>query len=479
MKPSEREFFTTVREAIFANPFGPKRVELDRSAARMPENAALAEILDRLVAKVGGTIAAVEQRDGGRALGRDDLELLKFGKLFYIFHLFCDRYDEHIRTQIKSGEECCRLNFGRDVMSMLHNSGIPEVDIVRFVSLFFQMRRAYYFISRIAGKSDCVMELRRTLWNNVFTGDIRLYDRYLWDRMEDFSTMILGETGTGKGMAAAAIGRSGYIPYNDKTHTFSESFAKTFVSINLSQFPEQLIESELFGHKKGAFTGAVENHHGIFARCSPCGAIFIDEIGDVAVPVQIKLLQVLQERSFSPVGSHRQEKFSGRVIAATNKNLETLLKTGEFREDFYYRLCSDVIEVPPLRQRLAENPEELRELLDVVVRRITGEESDELIEKTYDYILRHQPENYQWTGNIRELEQCVRRFLLKNSYDWQQAHPADNRAGVTLNNKLTAQQLLAQYSAYLYRQHGTYEEVARIMDLDRRTVRKYIQSQGS
>jgi len=144
------------------------------------------------------------------------------------------------------------------------------------------MRRAFYFIKSIAGKSPCVQELRKSLWNNIFTNNIELYDSYLWNKMEDFSTMLLGETGTGKGLAASAIGRSGFIPFNEKRSRFQESFAKTFVSINLSQFSEQLIESELFGHKKGAFTGAIEAHQGIFSHCSPFGAIFIDEIGDVS-----------------------------------------------------------------------------------------------------------------------------------------------------------------------------------------------------
>src|SRR5213594_4209634 len=97
-----------------------------------------------------------------------------------------------------------------------------------------------------------------------------------------------------------------------------------FIALNLSQYPETLIESELFGHKKGAFTGAIEAHDGLFTRCSSYGAIFLDEIGEVSAPVQIKLLQVLQERTFSPVGSHEKLKFRGRVIAATNKPLEHL-----------------------------------------------------------------------------------------------------------------------------------------------------------
>src|SRR5436309_805666 len=124
-----------------------------------------------------------------------------------------------------------------------------------------------------------------------------------------------------------------------------------------SGFPEE--RAERFGHRKGAVTGAVEHHEGVFERCNAHGALFLDEIGEASIPVQIKLLQVLQERTFTALGGHEKKRFSGRVIAATNRPLAALRRDGRFRDDFFYRLCSDVIEVPTLRQRIAESPAEL------------------------------------------------------------------------------------------------------------------------
>src|SRR5438067_10303905 len=203
---------------------------------------------------------------------------------------------------------------------------------------------------------------------------MRGYEAGLWNRMEEFSTLLLGETGTGKGSAAAAIGCSQFIPYRPGERRFVTNFADSFIAINLSQFPETLIESELFGHRKGAFTGAIDHHQGVFERCSAHGALFVDEIGEVSIPVQIKLLQVLQERTFTPLGGREKQRFSGRVIAATNRALLDLRGDGRFREDFFYRLCSDVIEVPTLRQRTAESPTELELLVRLLVERITGVE---------------------------------------------------------------------------------------------------------
>jgi transcriptional regulator with GAF, ATPase, and Fis domain len=360
-------------------------------------------------------------------------------------------------------------------MEELIGYGFERSDACRYVGMFYQIRRAYFFISKVlVGDSACMKQLRARLWENIFTHKIEWYECCLWNRMEDFSTLLLGETGSGKGAAAAAIGRSGFIPFNPQIQKFEESFTRAFVSINLSQYPEALIESELFGHRKGAFTGAIEKHDGIFSKCSPHGAIFLDEIGDVSIPVQIKLLQVLQERTFSPVGGHEKIRFEGRVIAATNKSLDTLRREGTFRDDFYYRLCSDVITVPPLRQRIRESSHELDMLVSHLLQRICGKD----LHLPMLEVLRREPgKNYAWPGNVRELEQAIRRIMLTGAYAGDDG--VESREEIALGHaveagSLSARELVEKYCRDLYDQYGNYGEVARRTGLDWRTVKKNI-----
>jgi DNA-binding NtrC family response regulator len=481
----DRRFFTLVAQAVFTNPFSEKRKEVDALIAGkktdpgpydslkfIPFMPRLARRLERLQEEGMGRIDPLEG---------EDRKVMKYTWLFYIYHRYLERLDELIQSQVQEGETPTQVPFARELLGELVSKGLKREEALRFFALFYQLRRAFYFIVKgLVGSSPPMKRIRFSLWNNIFTHDISLYDLHLWNRREDFSTLLLGETGTGKGTAAAAIGRSGCIPFNERRNCFEESFTKTFLAINLSQYPETLIESELFGHRKGAFTGAVEHHEGIFSRGSPFGALFLDEIGEVSIPVQIKLLQVIQERTFSPVGSHVTKRFEGRVIAATNKPLSKLRREGCFRDDFFYRLSSDVIVVPPLRQRIAEDPKELDELISLVVNRTLGEEEAEVARMVKVALKRDLPPQYGWPGNVRELEQAVRRILLTGSYLGEESvgYP-DILSGLLAGiekGTLDAKELMGSYCALLYERHHSYEEVARRTNLDRRTAKKYIES---
>ncbi|TYT75244.1 sigma-54-dependent transcriptional regulator [Desulfobotulus mexicanus] len=477
LSESERNFFELVFKAGMTNPFSDARSQLDASIAGVFPETDRQERIRRMVEEVARKISLLEKE--GRANleayeGRDKV-LLRTTFLFELFYAFRRKFDALIEAQVAAGTAPVRVPFTRDALALLQKRGLKTRHTFE---LAFQLRRAYHFIDRsLSGRSPSMKKFRESLWNNVFTQNLDLYERYLVNRMEDFSTLILGETGTGKGSAAAAIGRSGYIPFDPEKERFVESFTLAFVPLNLSQFPESLMESELFGHKKGAFTGAVDDFKGVFARCSPHGAIFLDEIGEVSTPVQIKLLNVLQERIFYPVGSHEAMRFHGRVIAATNKSLQDL-REKVFRDDFYYRLSSDIIEVPPLRHRIREDPKELDTLLDHTVTRLVGIPSPELVEMAKQTLARKPGPDYPWPGNVREVEQAVRRILLTSVYEGEKrSRPVSLDAHILEgieSGTLTAQELLMAYCARRYEDARTYEEVARQTGLDRRTVKKYI-----
>ncbi|UCF67142.1 MAG: sigma-54-dependent Fis family transcriptional regulator [Acidobacteriota bacterium] len=483
----ERGSFRRLAEAIFSNPFTATSLPLEELVGRPAGLAEGDHAFTVLAPVLDQRIRLLDARGIARLgdVAPEDRRVLGYGYLFQAFNRFVDQFDTLIRTQMDKGDEPAEARFVEELIDHLAARGFTDADTMRFVSLFYQIRRAYFFIAHaLVGDSPSMRKLRRALWDNVFTSDILAYGDHLWNRMEDFSTLLLGETGTGKGSAAAAIGRSGLIPFDRKARRFTCSFTSTFIAINLSQFPESLIESELFGHRKGAFTGAIDDHQGIFERCSRHGSLFLDEIGDLSVPIQIKLLNVIQDRQFSPVGSRRRLRFEGRVIAATNRSRVQLKREGKLRDDFFYRLSSDVIEVPPLRVRLEEYPRELDQLVQLLLARMTGRSSEELTARVLERLRQSLPADYPWPGNVRELEQALRRILLRGVYRVEAAQ--DDRSDRNESwlkrlsaGELTASELLERYCWMLHARHGSYEAVARLTALDRRTVKKYVTSARS
>ena len=206
------------------------------------------------------------------------------------------------------------------------------------------------------------------------------------------TVLIQGESGTGKELAARAI------------HQLSDRNNKNFVPVNCAAIPDDLLESELFGHVKGSFTGAYANRIGRFEMADK-GTLFLDEIGDMKASLQVKLLRVLQTKEFEPVGSPRSQKVDVRIIAASNKNLEDLVVTRDFREDLYYRLSVIPITIPPLRERREDIPLLINHFQAVFSRdrrRLVKGFSREAIEVLCEY---------QWPGNVRELENLVERMV--------------------------------------------------------------------
>jgi len=210
------------------------------------------------------------------------------------------------------------------------------------------------------------------------------------------TVLILGESGTGKEVVARNI------------HYYSNRRSKPFVPINCGAIPSELLESELFGHEKGAFTGAVGPRQGRF-ELAEGGTIFLDEIGDMPLTMQVKLLRVIQERSFERVGSNKSIKTDVRIVAATHRHLEQLIEDGTFREDLYYRLNVFPIEMPPLASRA----EDLPLLVNELITRLEHEKKSSV---------RLTPAammalcNYEWPGNVRELANLMERMTILHPY---------------------------------------------------------------
>ena len=232
---------------------------------------------------------------------------------------------------------------------------------------------------------------------------LALYDLIAQVSRSDATVLIRGESGTGKELVASAI------------HYNSLRASKPFIKVNCGALPESVIESELFGHEKGAFTGAIATRKGRFELANG-GTIFLDEVGDLSAMTQIKLLRVLQEREFERVGGAATVKTNVRVMAATNRELEKLIEERKFREDLYYRLNVFPIHVPPLRDRKTDIPlladhfvERYNRAEHKSVRRISTPAIDMLM-------------SYHWPGNVRELENCIARAVLLSTDDVIHGH---------------------------------------------------------
>jgi DNA-binding NtrC family response regulator len=224
--------------------------------------------------------------------------------------------------------------------------------------------------------------------------------------------LILGESGVGKEVISRAI------------HGASDRAGKPFVAVNCGALPENLVESILFGHEKGSFTGAHDKHLGKFQEAHG-GVLFLDEIGELPLDMQVKLLRALQEKEVDPVGSKRPVKVDVRIVAATNRDLAEQVKAGVFREDLYYRLNVFPIDAPALRERREDVPA----LLDAFIRRFNVEEGKRVVAATPETVALLQA--HDWPGNVRQLENTVYRAIVLADAPYLQPHDFPAISGVT------------------------------------------------
>lgn len=291
----------------------------------------------------------------------------------------------------------------------------------------------------------------------------RVYDLIHRVSGTDSSVLVTGESGTGKELVARAL------------HTESQRANRPFVAINCAAVPANLLESELFGHVKGAFTDAKSSRRGLFERANG-GTVLLDEIGEMPVEMQPKLLRVLQERKLRPVGGSVELSFDTRILAATNRDLQSEVEDGRFREDLYYRLNVVEIHVPALRSRgndvllLAQHfVTELAERMNKPVSGITSEAARKLLD-------------YDWPGNVRELQNAIERAVALTRFDRITVEDLPERIGTYQSTRiapidmdaehvLTLQELEKRYiERVLKAVGGNKTRAARLLGLDRRTL---------
>lgn len=486
---SERKFAQAVSKLAFANPFLPERIELEKVAlgkqfdpATRPHwswtlddetdrpNILLLErlVLDlttKLRAKIGST----------DSIAPDDFQLYDDLALYVVYY-------KTITGSTADGKSDSRVeanwhNFRKEFEYWMNIDGkkSPSYDQAAHVFAYLrQLRRAFINIFHcVVGRSLPIAQLRARIFQSIFTHDLRRFRDTLYKSMNEVTTLVVGATGTGKELVAKAIGMSQYVPFDEKNKSFQCKSAEQFVALNLAAFTPTLIESELFGHEKGSFTGATARRIGWLESVGNCGSIFLDEIGELDLAIQVKLLRVLQNREFQRIGENKIRRFDGRFIAATNRNLMDEIGSGSFREDFYYRLCSDVIVTPNLNQQIASQKGEFEFLVDFIAHRIAPEAREDLKADVMNWYKSANMESYDWPGNMRELEQCVRNIMVHNNYTpAKMTSPAEDTFADQFNDcALTADQVLAKYCAMAYRKHGSYEKAGAVLKMDRRTLR--------
>jgi DNA-binding NtrC family response regulator len=496
----------------YSNPFLPERLELERQILRerfqsgatvihLPSDLqghAVFRNFGLLIEQSSILVDKLRQRVlDGKCQREEDQHLYRET---VIFHLYGKHFSIHEVPWVRRANVTERPStigkswsqFQKDYNWYL---GLPGLVLPTYFSathcfsVFFQIDRAFSHIFEfIIGSSIPIAKLRAAVWESIFTHDMSRYIRGVHNSMKDITTLITGKSGTGKELVAQAIGNSRYQAFSMEKKAFGGADRESFKAVNISALSSTLIESELFGHCKGSFSGAVRDRIGWLEACGENGTVFLDEIGELDLSIQVKLLRVLQDRDFSRVGETETRRFAGKFVAATNRDLASEIDRRHFREDLYYRLCADMVRTPTLHEQLTDRPEDLLELTRFFARKLLVDlpgEVDLLAFEVVEWVEKQFGKNYDWPGNIRELEQCVRNVLIRKSYMPSSRIPAPNShaspdrsvQGVDafvrslLAGEMTLDEVSEHYVTMIYSRLGQYDLAGKKLGLDWRTVR--------
>lgn len=361
-------------------------------------------------------------------------------------------------SAVDSAVECIRQGayhyltkpFKLDELVIFLQRALEEVRLRREASALKTTLRERYASSNLIGSSMPMRELKDLL-----------------ERIADTDTPVLlgGETGTGKGLVARVI------------HTDSKRASGPFITINCAAIPEALLESELFGHERGAFTGAIQSRKGLFAEAEG-GTLLLDEIGDMALPLQAKLLHVLEAQTIRPVGSNKEQPVDVRILAATHRDLQSSVRQGKFREDLFYRLDVVAVTLPALRHRREDIPS----LLEHFVKLLRARHPESKVERFSAEAMEHLL-HYDWPGNVRELAHAVERAIVLGQEPQAPARalPASilshtSKSGAIFEGAvLPMRELQRRYAAWALSQlGGNKRRTAEMLDMDHKTLSKLL-----
>lgn len=523
--PADLKLLGQVAAIAFCNPFTPERQALERAVAgpaavpRPPgggeamsvsvDGHELGEVLAGVLrAAEGAADRASKAIQSGAVRGTEALRAYEGTSLYLLYKSFESDLTEQARAaaaagsaarqnpcaggppprRATSGRFTAWARFEAEFDRRLRPGGVTlpsDYQPAPVLACFFQIRRAFDAIyPAILGTSAPAATLRATCWESVFTHDLRAWYDGLAGRMAGFPTLITGPSGTGKELVARAIAASAHLPFDPATGRFAT--APPLAAVSLAALPGTLIESELFGHTRGSFTGAVADRDGWLDSCPATGCVFLDEIGDLDPLVQVKLLRVLQERVFTRVGETAERCFAGKIVAATHRDLPADVAAGRFRHDLYFRLCADVVRTPSLAEVLEHQPGDLRVYAVHLAARALGapgEAAERLADATVAWAAEHLGPHHPWPGNVRELEQSVRGVLIRG----HRASPASTAACLQPPGDPSAKTLAdlaragasadavrAAYVHAVFAIDGTHAGTARRIGLDRRTVKRLL-----
>lgn len=475
------------------------RVLAMRGDPRIPNLGRLIEALRPVHARLrrrlrAGAAVAPEARDAYVAVG-----------LLFLYAGFEAELLDVARTGIAAGDLLTRFHANHAAMFTLPGAPLDAPAPRVMLEVCYQARRAFEAVhTGLRGVSPEAGKLRARVWNARFPGgDLLRYARGGQARQDGVHTLILGDTGTGKELVARALAYSRHLPYSEAHRAFTVRPTEGFHVVNTSGLAANLVDSLLFGHVKGAFTGADRDAPGVLAKCAPGQVLFLDEFGDLAPEVQIKLLRVVEERKYTPVGATEERALGGSLLFAAQP---ALFRGRGFRQDMRHRLHEHVIRLPSLRARLDSDPAELPFLVRLFATKVAGAADAERLTGEVLRIVETKLQGYRWAGNVRELRGCVSNVYEQREYEPPSGYeppsagapagapstklaPSSRPAALVakapesgadlaravLEGTISMADLKQRYIAHTHAQTGSYTETAKRLGIDWRTVRSAVE----